>query len=108
MTPVSHTNYSPKFKDWLSVSIIHLGLRRDKGVLKKGGKVVGEEKRLTGGEEEQRRGGDERRQGEEERRRGGAEERRRGGAEERRRGGEEKRSRGGVRRGGKEESGEEE
>ena len=50
MTPVSHTNYSRKFKDRLLVSIKHLGLRRDKGLLKKGGKVLGEEKSWTGGE----------------------------------------------------------
>ena len=41
MTPVSHTNYSPKFIARLSVSLKHLGLRRDKGVLRRGGKVVG-------------------------------------------------------------------
>ena len=87
MTPMSHTNYSPKFGYWLggrtsaadsresariradaavsariraeprrkvfrranspkfivrlSVSLKHLGLRRDKGVLKRGGKVFG-------------------------------------------------------------------
>ena len=42
VTPVSHINYSPKFIVRLSVSLKHLGLRRDKGVLKRGGKVVGE------------------------------------------------------------------
>ena len=41
MTPVSHTNYSPKFIVRLSVSLKHLELRRDKGVLKRGGKEVG-------------------------------------------------------------------
>ena len=41
VTPVSHTYYSPKLIVRLSVSLKHLGLRRDKGVLKRG-KVVGE------------------------------------------------------------------
>ena len=53
MTSVSHTNYSPKFKVSISVSLKHLGQRRDKGLLKRGGKVVGGGelgKSWTGGE----------------------------------------------------------
>ena len=48
MTPVSHTNYSPKYKIRLSVSLNQLGLRSDKGVVRT------EERRRVGKEERSR------------------------------------------------------
>ena len=72
MTPVSHTNYSSKFKIRLSVSLKNLGLRRDKGVVRT------EERRRVGKEER-------RRVEEVKKRKGGDDGRRRGGKEKRRR-----------------------
>ena len=58
MTLVSNTNYSPKFKVRLSVSFKHLGLRRDKGIMKRGGKGAGGGEELDSwGKEIKRRGG---------------------------------------------------
>ena len=48
MTPVSHTNYPPKYKIRLSVSLNQLGLRSDKGVVRT------EERRRVGKEERSR------------------------------------------------------
>ena len=90
MTPVSHTNYSPKYKIRLSVSLNQLGLRSDKGVVRtEERRRVGKEERSRGEEVKKRRGELERRGGKKERSKG-EEVKRRGGELERRQRGEER------------------
>ena len=45
MTPVSDTNFSPKFKIRLSVSLNQLALRKHKGVVRTEERRVGKEER---------------------------------------------------------------